>query len=164
MTLKNIKERKSPINSATMYAEGTIEFGNDNQRWVVKKTKSGTHRWVPFYSTTLFGYTPLTAKILAKFINKSIIVYERQLSYNWPKNSKDFDVKYSFIASGDVEKGGKIFEKWLKKKIPSVKKNNIFIIKGIMKSNDYEGSIQVAPLPGELISSNLMNTDAFVKI
>jgi hypothetical protein len=33
-----------------------------------------------------------------------------------------------------------------------------------MKSKDLDCEIQVAPKPGELVSSNLMNTEAFVKI
>jgi hypothetical protein len=58
----------------------------------------------------------------------------------------------------------KVFSNWLKNKTYKVKKNDIFIIKGKMKSKDIDSSIQVSPLPDELISTNLMNTDAFVKI
>ena len=163
-------KRKSPNTSATQFPEGTIEIGNDNHRWVVKKTEKGVKRWVPFYSTTLFGYTPLTAKILKKNINKPIIVYERQSHNFWPKSKKDFDVKYLFTASGDAElvtkdkKENIVFSNWLKNKKYIVKKNDIFIIKGNMKSNDIDSTIQVSPLPDELVSTNLMNTDAFVKI
>jgi hypothetical protein len=170
--LKVDTTRKSPINSATLYDEGTIEFGKDRLRWVVKKTLNGIKRWMPFHSTTLFGYKPLTVDYLAKNIGKPIVVYERQLSYNWPKNSKDFDVKYTFTCSGDAEKKGKIYSDWLKKRNPLVKKNDIFIIDGILKSKDLDsasvlaqnGTIQIGPLPTELVSTNLMNTDAFVKV
>lgn len=155
--------RKSPTNSATLYDEGTIELGKDKLRWVVKKTSNGIKRWVPFHSTNLFGYKPLTVDYLAKNIGKPIVVYERQLSYKWPKNSKDFDVKYTFTCSGDAEKKGKIYSNWLKKRNPLVKKNDIFIIDGKMKSNDIDSSIQIGPLPTELVSTNLINTDAFVK-
>jgi hypothetical protein len=156
--------RKSPTNSATLYDEGTIEFGKDKLRWVVKKTSNGIKRWVPFHSTNLFGYKPLTVDYLSKNIGKPIKVYERPLSYNWPKNSKDFDVKYTFTCSGDAEKKGKIYSDWLKKRNPLVKKNDIFIIDGIMKSKDLDSTIQIGPLPTELVSTNLMNTDAFIKI
>ena len=159
--------RKSPPTSATIHPEGTIDFGNDSQKWVVKNTEHGVKRWVPFHSTTLFGYTPLTAKILEKNINKPIMVYERQSHTVWPKSSKDFDVTYSFTASGDAElqkKDTKLFINWLKTKHPAVKKNELFIIKGIMKSSDIDATLQVSPLPSELVSTNLMNTDAFVKI
>jgi len=153
------KGRKGPQKSATECAEGTIEVGNDKQRWVVKK-----NRWVPIHSTKLFGYAPLTAKILAKNIRKPISVYERQLLYTWPRKSSDFDVKYTFTATGDAEKGGKVIPNWLKTKTPAVKHNDLVIVRGTMKSNDLDSTLQVAPLPGELVSTNLMNTDAFVKV
>jgi len=168
-TRKVKKDRKSPETTATLYPEGTIEFGKDSERWVVKQTKAGIKRWIPYYSTSLFGYAPLTAKILENHINKSITVYERQSDSVWPKSTRDFDVKYSFIASGDAEllkKNDyvKEYSNWLKTKTPAVKDGQYVIIKGTMRSNDIEGKIQVAPLPGELVSSNLMNTDAFVKV
>jgi hypothetical protein len=160
------KDRKAPQTSATTLSEGTIEFGSDTQRWVVKKTSTNVKRWVPFHSTTLFGFTPLTAKILAKHINTPLTVYERQSSSTWPSTTKDFDVKYVFTASGDAELRGKEYKNWLKNKTPAVKKSDILIIKGQMKSKELgtDSTIHVAPLPGELISTNLMNTDAFVKI
>jgi hypothetical protein len=158
------KERKSPTTSATLFPVGTIEWGNNNHKWVIIKNKKGIKHWAPYYSTSLNGYTPLTAKILKKNIDKPIIVYERQSQFTWPKNKNDFDVKYLFKASGDGELNNKVFSNWLKNKTYKVKKNDIFIIKGKMKSKDIDSSIQVSPLPDELISSNLMNTDAFVKI
>ena len=97
------KNRKSPSQSATLYEEGIIEKGNDKQLWVVKKNKNNTKRWVPYHSAEIFGYTPLTAKILKKNINKPIIVFERQFKYDFPKKRSDFDVKYCFTPSGDAE-------------------------------------------------------------
>lgn len=154
--------RKAPQKSATECEEGTIEFGNNKERWVVKKTGT-VKRWVPFHSASLFGYAPLTAKILAKNV-KPIIVYERSMIGRWPSSQKDFDVKYTFTPNGDAERGGKVFENWLKEKTPLVKKNDIFIIKGTMESKDISSTLQVAPLPGELVSTNLMNTEAFIKV
>jgi len=158
------KERKSPSTSATLFPVGTIDLGNNNHKWVIKKNKKGIKHWAPYYSTSLYGYTPLTAKILKKNIDKPIMIYERQSQSTWPKNKNDFDVKYLFKASGDAELNNKVFSNWLKNKTYKVKKNDIFIIKGKMKSKDIDSSIQVSPLPDELISTNLMNTDAFVKI
>jgi hypothetical protein len=155
------KGRKSPAKSATLFPEGTIEWCN-REKWVVKQT-ANSKRWVPYHSASIFGYTPLTAKILEKNINTPIIVYERQSHSMWPKSTKDFDVKYSFTASGDAELSGKIKVNWLKERVPAVKKNDVFIIKGILKSKDIDSTIQVAPLPNELVSTNLMNTDAFIK-
>ena len=160
------KDRKAPQISATTQPEGTIEFGRGTERYVVKKTSTNVKRWVPFHSATLFGFRPLTAKILAKHINTPLTVYERQLSSTWPSTTKDFDVKYVFTASGDAELRGKEYKNWLKNKTPAVKKSDILIIKGQMKSKELgtDSTIQVAPLPGELISTNLMNTDAFVRV
>jgi hypothetical protein len=165
---KTIKKRKSPSTSATEYPEGRIEFGNDKNKWVVKETDKGVKRWVPFHSASLFGYAPLTANVLEKNINKPIVVYERQSQSFWPKSKKDFDVKYSFTASGDAELQTKdkntLYSNWLKARKPAVKPDSVFIIKGVMKSNDLNTDIQVAPLPSELVSTKLMNTDAFIKI
>ena len=164
-TRKNKKGRKGPQTSATAFPEGKIEFGNDKQRWVVKQTDTGVKRWVPFYSASLFGYTPLTAKILAKHRTKPIAVYEKMISLDtWPKKAKEFDVHYTFTPSGDAERGGKVFTNWLKDKTPPVKTNDLFIINGTMKSRDVDAPLKVAPLPGELVSTNLMNTDAFIKV
>jgi len=163
-TLK--KDRKAPQISATTQPEGTIEFGRGTERYVVKKTSTNVKRWIPFHSATLFGFRPLTVKILAKHINTPLVVYERQSSSLWPSSTKDFDVKYVFTASGDAELRGKEYTNWLKNKTPAVKKNDILILKGQMKSKELgtDSTIQVAPLPGELISTNLMNTDAFVRV
>ena len=166
-TRKN--KRKSPKASATAYPEGSIEFGSDGDRWVVKETENGIKRWVPFYSTVLSGYKPLTAKILASHINKPLKVYERQMGDVWPKSPKDFDVRYTFTASGDVAFVNKrketVYTDWLKTKRPAVKKNDLFLLNGVMKSKELVDTSrpQVAPLPGELCSTNLMNTEAFVK-
>jgi hypothetical protein len=87
-----------------------------------------------------------------------------------PTSKRDFDIKYTFTASGDAElisnqgKNVKVFPNWLKTRTPKVKSRDLFIIKGTMKSKDLESTIQVAPLPNELVSSNLMNTEAFVKV
>jgi hypothetical protein len=166
MVLK--KNRKSPSKSATLYEEGIIERGNDNELWVVKKNKNGIKRWIPYHSAEIFGYTPLTAKILKKNINKPIIVFERQFEYNFPKKRSDFDVKYCFTPSGDAElyknKTTKVFNNWLKNKNYIVKENDIFIIKGTMKSKNIDATLQVSPKPSELVSTNLMNTQAFIKI
>lgn len=164
-----MSERKSPTASATTFPEGTIQWGNNKKRWVVKKNIKGIQRWVPIASTDLFGYKLLTADYLAKNIGIPITIYERQLSYKWPKSSKDFDVKYKFTANGDAHRdairdANKKYENWLKTRKPRVKKNDIFIIDGIMKSKNIVATIQVGCSPEELVSTNLLNTDAFIKI
>jgi hypothetical protein len=164
MPSRTRKNRKSPSESATLFAEGTIKFAGKRERWVVSATKQGVKRWIPFHSGTLFGYKPLTAKILSKHINKPIDVFERASLDKWPSEPSDFDVRYTFTASGDAVRDNKIFKNWLKTKKPAVRNDDLFLISGEMKSKDLNVSIQVAPEPGELISTNLMNTDAFVKI
>jgi hypothetical protein len=155
-----------PDLEAKLYVEGTIEFGKDsNERWVVKNTENGK-QWVPLYSVSLFGFRHLTAKILEENINKPITVYERQSQSSWPKTLDDFDVRYDFAASGDVEfvKDKQVIQNWLTTRTPAVNEGQYVILKGELTSNDIEAGIQVGTLPGELVSSNLMNTDAFIKI
>jgi hypothetical protein len=154
--------RKGPSSSATEFPEGTIEYGNDNKRWVVVKSVKNIQRWSPLASATLFGYTPLTAKYLADNIGKPITVYEREMRFMWPKKRGDFDVKYTFTPSGDAEREGKIYKNWLQTRKPAVEDNDLFVIKGTMRG-DLDSPLKVAPKPGELVSTNLMNTDAFVK-
>ena len=154
--------RKGPSESATVFPEGTIEFGNDKQRWVVVKNVKNIQRWVPLASTTLFGYTPLTAKYLADNIDKPITVYEREMKGKWPTKRGDFDVKYTFTPSGDAERDDTVYKNWLKTRKPPVKENDLFVIRGSMRG-DLNVALKVAPRPGELVSSNLMNTDAFVR-
>jgi hypothetical protein len=158
--------RKGPTSSATAHPEGTIEWGNDGQRWVVKKAANGVPRWVPVHTAVLFGWRPLTAKVLAENIGKTITVYERQLSDTWPRTPKAFDVTYKFKPSGDGEliKKGKrtMYPNWLKKRTFKIGRNDIFSVLGVVNSKDISmDSVQVAPTPGELASSNLMNTEAF---
>jgi len=160
-------DRKAPKTSATEHPEGTIEWGSDGQRWVVKKAANGVQRWIPVHSAVLFGWRPLTVKVLAEHIGKSITVYERELSSTWPRGPKNFDVTYKFTPSGDGEliKKGKrtLYPNWLKRRTFKIGKNDIFEVLGEPQSNpNYFESIQVAPKPGELASSNLMNTEAFV--
>jgi hypothetical protein len=168
MPTRKVKERKGPQESATTQKEGVIAWGNGDQKWVINKTSKGIKRWVPYHSTKLFGYAPLTAKILANNIGKKVKIVEREVRDFWPTSSRNFDVKYTFTPSGDGElvkkEKKKLFTGWLRKQTYKVKKNDLFFIKGEMKSKNLEAEIQVAPKPTELVSSNLMNTEAFVKI
>lgn len=171
-SINKIKKRKSPSESAKEYTEGQIKIGNDKELWVVKKTVNKILRWTPYKSCELFGFRPLTVNYLAKNIGTSITIYERQASEKWPNKLRDFDVKYKFIASGDaILLGSKSrnvkdlkINDWLKLRTPLIKKNDIFIIDGIMKSNDIIATIQAGPLPSELVSTNLINTEAYIKI
>lgn len=125
-----------PVNITRKIKEGTIKFSK-SKRLVYKKSK-----WIPFESATLNGYKPLTAKILEKFRGKPLIVYEKQATSSWPKKRKDFDVKYTFTTSKEADL-------------------NKSIIEGVMKSHDIDSTLELGP--SGLVSTNLMNTDAFVK-
>lgn len=114
------------------------------------------------------SFRRLTAKILARNIGKKVKVYEREIRNIFPRSTRDFDVKYTFTPNGDGElikhrTKHILYPNWLRKHNYTVKKNDLFFIKGEMKSKNLNGEIQVAPLPTELVSSNLMNTEAFVK-
>jgi hypothetical protein len=171
-SINKIKKRKSPLESAKEYTEGQIKIGNDKELWVVKKTVNNIHRWTPYKSCELFGFRPLTVNYLAKNIGTPITIYERQAIDKWPNKLRDFDVKYKFISSGDAillgSKSRNIkdlkINDWLKLRIPLIKKHDIFIIDGNMKSNNIISTIQAGPLPNELVSTNLMNTEAYIKI
>jgi hypothetical protein len=39
----------------------------------------------------------------------------------------------------------------------------MLIIDGVMKSKDISSTIHASPIPNELVSTNLMNTDAYIK-
>ena len=153
-------QRKGPTVSATGVSEGAIEWGNDKGRWVAKRV-GGSQRWVPFHSAAMFGYAPLTAAYLAKHIGKPVAVYERAMMDKWPRSPKDFDVKYVFIATGATEAGDTVYPKWLKTQKPPVGEDELMIVEGTLKSRDYAGTIQVGT--SGLISTNLMNSEAFVK-
>lgn len=151
--------RKAPSDSATKHTLGVIGIGIDGSQWVVTQTTRGVKRWSPYHSTSLFGFMPLNTNILAEHIGKPITVYERQSTYNWPTKLTDFDVKYTFTASGGVVLNGKIISGLF---VKPIKKNDMCIIQGTLTSKDYYGTIHAAP--NGLVSSNLMNTDAFVRV
>ena len=99
---------------------------------------------------------PLTVSYLAKHIGIPVKVFERQIG------TEMFDIQYSFTASGNAEKAGKVYPGWLKTRKPAIKKNDLFIIGGLMRSKDIDATLQAGP--SGLVSTNLMNTEAFVRI
>ena len=158
---KTRKLRKGPSNSASEGMEGTIKEGGNKELWVIKKIAS-SQRWVPYHSCELNGFKPLSVDFLKTHVGKPVQVYERQMSYVWPNSLKDFDVKYTFTPTGNGILKEKVIDNWLKKQSPKVKSNDLFIIEGKMVSKDIESILQAAP--NGLVSSNLMNTQAFVKV
>ena len=72
------KERKSPNESATLFDVGSIKKGNDGHIWVIMSDKNNNKRWVPKISVELNGLKVLTVDYLAKNINKTIKLYNRE--------------------------------------------------------------------------------------
>ena len=160
MVAKTRKVRKGPSESAANFPEGTIKKGNDNHPWVIKKVSGGSQRWMPYSSTELFGYKPLTVDYLAKHIGSTITVYEREYMDTWPKNfSKETSYIHKFTPTGNALLGKKVIEGWLKTQSPQIKNNTMFFIEGTDVL-----PLQVDSKNKTLVSSNLLNSEAFVKV
>jgi hypothetical protein len=88
------------------------------------------------------------------------------MKYTWPTGPRDFDVRYEINPTGDVIFGGKLRPSWIetqKPRLPSKAYNNEVI--GTYSSfGNYKGPIHVDPISKCLVSSNVDNTEAFVKI
>ena len=160
MVSKTRKVRKGPSESASYFPEGTIRLGNDKQNWVVKKVSGGVKRWVPYNTTELFGYKPLTVDYLAKHIGKTITVYEREYKDTWPKNFSKTSNPYihKFTPTGNALLGKKVLTDWLKTQSPKIKNNSMFFIEG-----KEDLPLQVDSKNKTTVSNNIMNTEAFVK-
>lgn len=161
------KIRKSPSESATNFSERTIKFGNDKQKWVVKKLENGTHRWIPYINAELSGYKLLTVDYIAKHIGKTITIYEREYNDMWPsKSTKMYSA--TFTPTGDAGIfGKKLVTSWLKIRKPPIKNRTHFIIDGQLKykgTKDFLNGLQVDSINKNAVSSNIMNIEAFIKI
>jgi hypothetical protein len=165
-TRKATNGRPSPTESATAFPEGRIAVGNNRSRWVVTKTRVGVKRWTVYEKASVGGYKPLTVDILCENIGKPIKVYERSMKYVWPTGPRDFDVRYEINPTGDITFGGKLRTNWLetlKPRLPSRQYSNE--VMGTYSSfGNYSGPIHVDPVGKCLVSSNVDNTEAFVKI
>ena len=155
--------RKSPSESATDFPEGTIKVGNNKQKWVVKKVSGGSQRWIPYESVELFGYKALTVDYLAKHIGKPVKIYEREYSDLWPTKSNSKLYASTFTPNGNAGPltNKKRIEGWLKTQKPSIKDRTVFTIDG---SEDGLDSLQVDSINKSIVSSNMMNQEAFVKV
>jgi len=168
---KNTKNiRKSPSESATSMREGTIHRGNDGQYWVIKKASNGVPRWMPYLTVELNGFKALTVDYLAKNIGKEIEIYERGYMGEWPKQGDRDLMKLRWVANGHAQylKQKTILENWLTKKKPEIKDRSVFSLLGNgdwYKGGDLsEMSLQVDSKNKKIVSSNVMNMEAFVKV
>jgi hypothetical protein len=160
------KLRPSPSESATSLPEGTIRRGGNKRRWVIKKMNNGVHRWIPAESAELNGIKLLTVNSMENKIGKEIRIYLREYSDAWPSHS-EFEPEFTFIPDGHarINNNKRLLENWLHTRNPPVKKGQYFYITGI---GTYDGSdkefdtLQVESKNGEIVSPNLINTEAFV--
>ena len=161
--------RPSPSESATSLPEGSIRRGGNGARWVIVNTSKGIPRWVPLESCELNGWRLLTVDYLAKHIGKTVEIYE--ITYRndfWPGKKMKMS-KSIFIPNGDAEINSKKLSGWLKKDKKQQKKGHMLSLMGL---GDWYGnskemtefSMQVDSGNGKLVSSNIMNTEAFVKV
>jgi hypothetical protein len=176
-TRKASKDRKGPSESATAFPEGTIKRGNDTHDWLVKKGATGISRWVPINSASLNGFSRLTVDYAAKHLGKPITIYCSEYKDAWPKKNdwvKKPDSTYiimNFTPSGDAIKEKTNLKGWLKTQKPSIKRSTHFYLDGPLymcptsKCDDYLiDRLQVDSLGGQILSPNLMNTVAYVKV
>ena len=171
------KERKSPNESATLFDVGTMKKGNDGCTWVIITDKNNNKRWVSKVSVELNGLKTLTVDYLAKNIDKTLKLYNREYNNQWPdkndwskKNKmKVRDLGYHtilFKPTGNALLGKKVLNNWLKTQQPTIKDNTNFNIEGYISfdndPNNMElSSFQVDSKNKKIVSSNLINIETF---
>lgn len=154
------RKRKGPSMSATSVIEGTIARGNDGDLWA---KKGG--RWIPYASTALNGLSPLTVDYLAKHIGKTITIYERGYESTWPTSVRNMST-LKFRPNGDAINEKKIIKGWLKVRRPAIKKGSMFSVDGDLTfpgSAPQHLGLQVDSVNKRLVSSNIINMEAFVQ-
>ena len=111
-------------------------------------------------------YVPLTVAYLAAHLNEPIRVYERQIG------GSVFDVTYTFTASGDArirQKDPLVWKmqlNWLKTRTPTIRANTMLVIAGVITDSKELGTQEsiLHAGPSGKVSTNLMNTEAFIKL
>lgn len=163
--------RPSPSDGATSLPVGTIRKGGDDARWVITRTSKGVPRWTPTESCKLNGWRILNVDYLAKNIGKSVEIYERDYMDTWPANNEKMHDTLKFIPNGHLQINRKktLAENWLATKKPTIQKGQILLLQGLSdwygtEKEMKEFSMQVDSENGKLVSSNVMNMEAFVKV
>ena len=165
--------RPSPSESATSLPEGSIRRGGNGAKWVIVRTSKGIPRWVPTESCELNGWRILTVDYLAKNIGKPVEIYEREYMDTWPAKNEKMGEKLKFIPNGhlqiQVNRKKTIAENWLATRKPAMQKGQMLLLQGLgdwygTEKEMVEFSMQVDSGNGKLVSSNVMNTEAFVKV
>jgi hypothetical protein len=150
------------------------------------------NKWVAASSdkAILNGFKKFTVDYAAKHINKPVILYTREYSSKWParnawtKAAGNADNTYSrmkFIPNGDAGIMGtkKKFVNWLTTRSPPIKEGTHFYVDGetffcnnkAQRASPYDcnpdeflaDGLQVDSKDKQTLSTNLMNTEVFVK-
>ena len=160
--------RPSPSDSATAYPHGTIKMGNDGNKWVIKIGENGIPRWIPYHSAVINGFRALTIDYLSKNIGKELIIFEREFKNEWPRPIDSNMYRLRWIPSGDAKylKNKGILAGWLKTQKPVIKDRTVFLLLGQgdwYKDEELtEMPLQVDSKNKKIVSSNIMNMEAFV--
>ena len=163
--------RKSPTESATSVAEGTIRRGNDGSNWVSVKAATGVQRWVPVASATLHGLRRLTVDDVASAFRagKPLTFFERGGGEPmWPASVRGLG-RTLFHPNGDLLVGKKRYAGWLRTRTPGIRDHTMCLLDGLIVFNpgtkdhmEVAGGVQIDSLNKKLVSSNIMNVEAFV--
>jgi hypothetical protein len=150
------------------------------------------NKWVAASSdkAVLNGFRKFTVDYAAKHMNKPVILYTREYSSKWParnawtKAAGNADNTYSrmkFIPNGDAGIMGikKKFVNWLTTRSPPIKEGTHFYVDGetffcnnkAQRASPYDcnpdellaDGLQVDSKDKQTLSTNLMNTEVFVK-
>ena len=168
--MKTRKVRKSPQESATEVPEGTVRLGGNRQFWVAKRIGK-SNRWIPSDTAELFGLRKLTVDDLVA--GRTIIFYEREYCDNWPtlKDHRAMEgcqlYKVVFTPSGHADVGGKTIPRWLETRRPPIKDRTVFTVNGRLEyenNKPIDAGLQVDSRNKRLVSSRIMNMEAFIQI
>ena len=150
------------------------------------------NKWVVASSdkAILNGFRKFTVDYAAKHINKPVILYTREYGSKWParnawtKAAGNADNTYSrmkFIPNGDagIFPKKKKFVNWFTTRSPSIKEGTHFYVDGetficnnkAQRTSPYDcdpdeflaDGLQVDTKDKQTLSTNLMNTEVFVK-
>ena len=151
------------------------------------------NKWVAASSdkAILNGFRKFTVDYAAKHINKPLILYTREYGSKWPVrnawtkaagNAENTYSRMKFIPNGDAGIMGrkKKFVNWLTTRSPPIKEGTHFYVDGgtffcnnkAQRASPYDcdpdeflaDGLQVDTKDKQILSTNLMNTEVFVKV
>ena len=165
------KGRKGPTESATAVPEGTIRRGNDKHDWVSVRAANRVQRWVPVISAKLHGLSRLTVDDVARAFRagKELTFYERGSGEPmWPASVHGLD-RTILRPNGDLVVGKKRYHDWLRTRTPAIRDNTMCSLDGMVvfypdrkPQMEVAGGLQIDSLNKKLVSSNIMNVEAYI--